>query len=136
MTHEITHEFNDNTGARVTVRLDQARPIGAYTVHLADGSPVGRAEFVDSPEVDGERIFVHTEVDHEFAGRGLAGLLVGEALADSIEAGLTVVPVCPLFARHLEKHCDEFLADGGKFRRPTDADIALVMRTVRDRIDA
>lgn len=132
----MTDQFNDNTVATATVRLDRARPISAYTVHLADGSAVGRAEFVDSPEVDGERIFVHTEVDNEFAGQGLAGLLVREALADSIREGLTVVPVCPLFARHLEEHGDEFLADGGKYRRPTDADIDSVMRLVRDQNDA
>jgi hypothetical protein len=86
--------------------------------------------------VDGERIFMHTEVDDEFAGRGLAALLVREALADTMCAGLTVVPVCPLFARHLKKHGDEFLADGGKFRLPTGADIDSVMRLVRDRDNA
>lgn len=121
----------DNTGASVTVTLDAADPISSYIVSLADGSPVGRADFVDSPGAGAERIFFHTEVAEEFGGRGLAGLLVRAALADSIRQNLTVVPVCPLFARHLRTHGDEFVANGGVFRRPTPTDIALVTRSVR-----
>lgn len=127
----MAEELIDNTGAAVTVRLDTAAPISSYTVRLADGTPVGRADFVDSGAAAAERIFFHTEVDPEFGGRGLAGLLVREALADSIRKKLTVVPVCPLFARHLNNHGDEFVAAGGVFRRPTTTDIALVTRAVR-----
>jgi uncharacterized protein len=116
-------DLNDRTGAPVTVRHDESPPIGAYTVHLADGTLAGRADFIDSQEVDGERIFFHTEVGHGFSGRGLGGLLVSEALADSIRRGLTVVPVCPLFASHLDEHGAEFLADGGRVRHPTRADV-------------
>ncbi len=103
----------DKTGASVTVELEIADPISSYTVRLADGPPAGRADFVESPGAAAERIFFHTEVDEEFGGRGLAGLLVREALADSIRKHLTVVPVCPLFARHLRTHGDEFVAGGG-----------------------
>ncbi|MBO3083060.1 N-acetyltransferase [Cellulomonas sp. zg-ZUI188] len=105
--------------------------VSAYTVSVA-GARVGRADFVDPPH-GGERIIFHTEVDPQFRGRGLARLLVREALADSIRARLVVVPVCPLFARHLKEHGDEFVADGGRFRRPTPADLALVGREVADR---
>ena len=121
----------DRTGAAVTIELEDSRPIGAFTVAFRDGSPVGRAEFVDSPDVAGERIFFHTEVNEQFGGRGLAGLLLREALADSIRRNLTVVPVCPLFARHLKVHGDEFAADGGAFRRPTRGDLATVARATR-----
>ena len=122
--------MHDNDGASVTVRFHVARPISSYTVDLANESTVGRANFVDSP--DGDRIFFHTEIDEEFGGRGLAGLLVREALADSMRKRLTVVPVCPLFARHLREHGDEFVANGGAFRRPTPADIALVKSAVAE----
>lgn len=127
----MTQGMTDKTGASVTVRLDLTGPISSYAVHLTDGSPVGRADFVDSPQVGEERIFFHTEIDEEFGGRGLAGLLVREALEDSIRKNLTVVPVCPLFARHLKKHGDEFIANGGVFRRPTPSDFALVTRATR-----
>ncbi|WP_020575088.1 GNAT family N-acetyltransferase [Actinopolymorpha alba] len=127
----MTQGLIDNTGASVTVKLDIASPISSYTVSLTNESPVGRADFVDSPDVDEDRIFFHTEVNQEFGGRGLAELLVREALADSIRKKLTVVPVCPLFARHLRMHGDEFVANGGVFRQPTPADIALVTRAAR-----
>ncbi|MFD6568327.1 GNAT family N-acetyltransferase [Micromonospora profundi] len=74
------------------------------------GQPVGRVDFVDSPKVDGERIVFHIEVDREFGGRGLAGQLVREALADSICTDVAIVPVCPLFAGHLRRHGDELVA--------------------------
>lgn len=128
----MTAELSDKTGAPVTIRLDESRPISAYTVHLADGTRAGRADFIDAPEADGERIFFHTEVEQEFSGRGLGGLLVREALADSVRKNLTVVPVCPLFAAHLRDHGAQFLADGGRSRQPTRADIALVRRATTD----
>ena len=77
----------------------------------------------------------HTEVDEQFGGRGLAGALMRVALADSIRRNLTAVPVCPLFARHLKAHGDEFVAAGGAFRRPNRDDVALVTRVARARRD-
>lgn len=124
----MAEKLIDNTGASVTVELDTADPISSYIVKLDAGSPAGRADFLASAGADAERIFFHTEVDEEFGGRGLAGLLVRAALADSIRDNVTVVPVCPLFARHLRTHGDEFVAAGGVFRRPTPTDIALVTR--------
>ena len=121
----------DNTGASVTVERHIADPVSSYTVSLAEGAQAGRADFVDPPAA-AERIFFHTEVAQEFGGRGLAGLLVREALADCIREKRTVVPVCPLFARHLQTHGEEFVADGGVFRRPVPADIDLVQRAVRN----
>lgn len=131
----MTTHLADTTGALVTIRLVEPRPVGSYAVDLDDGAPAGRADFVDPPEANGERIFFHTEVDQAFSGRGLAGLLVREALADSIRKNLTVVPVCPLFASHLEAHGEQFVADGGRFRPPTHEDIALVKQALRDRAE-
>lgn len=122
----MTSALSDKTGAPVTIRLDEGRPISSYTVHLADGTLGGRVDFIDGSEDGRERIIFHTEVAPELSGRGLSGLLVGEALADSIREDLTVVPVCPLFAAHLEDHGAEFVAEGGRFRVPTTADIAAV----------
>lgn len=118
----------DSTGTPVRIELEETRTVGSYRVSLTDGQVVGRADFVDPPGDAGERIIFHTEVDEEFSGRGLAGLLVREALADSARRHLTVVPVCPLFAGHLARHGEEYVAGGGAFRRPTRADLALAVR--------
>ncbi|MCP3016987.1 N-acetyltransferase [Nocardiopsis dassonvillei] len=75
----MTEPRTDGTGAVVHVTLDGTRAVSAYTVGLEDGTPAGRADFVDPPQAPGERVFFHTEVAPEFGGRGLAGLLVGEA---------------------------------------------------------
>ncbi|WP_241238401.1 GNAT family N-acetyltransferase [Nocardioides pantholopis] len=127
----MSKTLTDKSGATVKVELEIGSPIGSYTVSLDDGSTVGRADFVDPPGPGHERIFFHTEVDEDFGGRGLAGLLVREALDDSIRRKLTVVPLCPVFARHLKGHGSEFTARGGVFRRPTPADFALVTRAAR-----
>lgn len=51
-----------------------------------------------------QRIFPHTELSDEFAGRGLSSILVHDALEDTRAAGRRVVAVCPLVARWVSKH--------------------------------
>ncbi|WP_402372052.1 GNAT family N-acetyltransferase [Isoptericola rhizosphaerae] len=129
----MTEALTDTTGAGVTVGVELADPVSAYTITVDDGPVAGRVEFIDPPDSDRERIIFHTEVDQDFAGRGLAKILLAEALADSIRHGLTIVPVCPLFGRHLARHGDEFVAAGGAFRTPTRADLSAVTLAVRHR---
>ncbi|MGC4936001.1 GNAT family N-acetyltransferase [Gordonia sp. DT30] len=57
-----------------------------------------------------ERIFFHTEVAEKFGGRGLATILIAEALADTRAQGKVIVAVCPMVAAFVEKH-HEFDAD-------------------------
>lgn len=71
-----------------------------YEIH-SDGTLAGFAEFDRRP---GEIRFIHTEVDHAFQGRGLAGRLAAEALADAATSGDTIVPYCPYIAGYLKKH--------------------------------
>jgi len=127
----MTTTLTDTTGAPVQVTLETGDPVGSYTVRLEDGTAVGRADFIDAPGAGHQRIFFHTEVDERYRGRGLADVLVTEALEDSIRRSITVVPVCPAFARHLKAHGSEYTARGGVFRRPRPDDIARVTRAVR-----
>ncbi|MCX2731073.1 GNAT family N-acetyltransferase [Saccharopolyspora sp. NFXS83] len=87
---------DENTEVAVARSTDRDR----YDVTAA-GSLAGFTEFVDQGE---QRIFFHTEIGEEFGGRGLGGTLVGRALADTREAGLRVVPVCPFVAKYLKNH--------------------------------
>lgn len=129
----MTHEVVDRTGELLTVGIEHSGPINAYVVQAPKGAPVGRVDYVEPPGPSEERIVFHTEVDPDFGGRGIASMLVSEVLTDSIGDGMTIVPVCPLFARHLKKHGDEFVASGGAFRTPRPADFDLIGRLTRAR---
>lgn len=63
-----------------------------------------RAGLLEYVDVDGSRVFTHTEVDEAYSGQGLAGILVGRGLDVSKEAGLRLVPVCPYVSKYLGKH--------------------------------
>jgi uncharacterized protein len=71
---------------------------------LVGGKRAGLTAYRDRGE---QRVFVHTEVDDAFAGRGLAAQLVQQALADVRVSGKRIVPVCRYVAKFLHKH-DEF----------------------------
>ncbi|MET7299181.1 GNAT family N-acetyltransferase [Embleya sp. NPDC005575] len=51
-----------------------------------------------------QRVFYHTRIDDAFAGRGLASVLVREALNDVRATGRRIVPVCPYVKQFLGKH--------------------------------
>ena len=86
----------DKAGAETTVSQETDR----FTISV-EGRPAGFTEFADR---DGQRVFIHTEVAPEFGGRGLATILVGEALETTKNAGLRVVTLCEMVAGYLEKH--------------------------------
>lgn len=71
---------------------------------LVEGERAGLTAYRDR---GAQRVFHHTEVDDAFAGQGLAGRLVREALADVRARGMRIVPVCPYVAKWLGEH-DEF----------------------------
>jgi len=100
----------DKTGAPTTVIAESDR----FSISV-EGQRVGFAEFT---ERDGKRVFTHTEVADAFGGRGLAAILVNEALRATRDAGLRIVPVCPMVEGFVAKH-HEFadVAD------PVDTDI-------------
>ena len=86
----------DKTGAETTVAQQPDR----FTITVESRS-AGFTEFADR---DRQRIFTHTEVDDEFEGRGLATIVVEQALKATRDAGLRVVPVCKLVAAYIDKH--------------------------------
>jgi uncharacterized protein len=86
----------DKTGAQTTISAAD----GKYTIAV-EGQTVGLAAVADR---DNQRVFYHTEVDERFGGRGLANILVGEALQATRADGKRVVPVCPMVAAFIKKH--------------------------------
>ena len=89
----------DKTGAPTTVTAEPER----FTIAV-EGNQVGKAEFLDRGN---RRIFTHTEVDKNYEGRGLATILIAEALQETRAAGLRIVAKCPMVAAYVDKH-DEY----------------------------
>ncbi len=66
-----------------------------------DGKTLGR---MTSFERDEQRVFLHTEVDEAYGGRGLATQLITQGLAATRAEGMRIVAVCPMVAAYVQKH--------------------------------
>lgn len=86
----------DRTGAATAVTEEPDR----FTIEV-EGRTVGLADFYDR---DGRRVFPHTEVVPQYQGRGLATILVAEALRVTRAARLRIVPTCWMVAEFIDKH--------------------------------
>ncbi|MGA7228391.1 MAG: GNAT family N-acetyltransferase [Acidimicrobiia bacterium] len=68
-----------------------------------DDGIVGMAVY----HIRGDRyLFVHTEVNEEYEGRGVGSNLARYALDDVRAKGNLIVPVCPFIAAWLKRHPD------------------------------
>ena len=116
------------TENRFTVadRPDEARYV--LLDEAADGGPavIGEESYVDVPGEDDavQRVLYHTGVSEDYAGQGLASVLVRAAVEDVIATGRRVVPVCPYVKNWLKKHPEH----DRHVDRPRDAHL----RAVRD----
>ena len=86
----------DKTGAEATVTAGEGR----YAIAV-EGKKVGLADFADRGD---QRVFHHTEIEPAYGGRGLATILVEEALNAARDEGKRVVPVCSMVVTVLKKH--------------------------------
>jgi predicted GNAT family acetyltransferase len=68
---------------------------------VVDGEAAGFAVYRRRP---GRILFVHTEIDPGFEGRGLGGQLAAAALDAVRVTGERVVPLCPFIAGYIDKH--------------------------------
>lgn len=68
-----------------------------------DGIEAALTRYADH---SGSRIFYHTETRNEFSGRGLATALIRQALDQTREEDLRIVPVCPMVAAFVAEHPD------------------------------
>ena len=86
----------DKNGAETTVTLED----GKYTIAV-EGKKVGLADFADRGD---QRVFYHTEIDPAYGGRGLASILIEQALNEARDEGKRIVPVCSMVGTVLKKH--------------------------------
>ena len=86
----------DKTGAPTTV----TRGHDKFNIAV-EGEAVGVTVFTDRAN---QRVFLHTEVAPEFGGRGLATILIEEALSATKGEGMRIVAVCEMVEGFLRKH--------------------------------
>jgi predicted GNAT family acetyltransferase len=67
----------------------------------ADGELAGVAVYRD---VDGARVFTHTEVFDDYEGKGVGRALAKAALDDVRASGRKLVALCPFIAGYIERH--------------------------------
>ena len=89
----------DQAATAAVVRTDGQH---RYEVWYGD-KLAGFAEYRDNGE---DTTFIHTEVDSEFSGKGLAGTLAQHAIVDTIDRGRAIVPRCSFIKSWLDKHPD------------------------------
>lgn len=92
----MSAEHTDRTGAQATVAAGDRQ----FTISV-DGRRVGLIDFYDR---DGVRTFTHTEVDPAFGGRGLATILVEQALRAARDADLRIASHCSMVTQYIAKH--------------------------------
>ena len=68
-----------------------------------DGKHAGLVQYVEDGN---QRIFIHTETDEAYAGQGLAGTLVREALDATRAEGMRIAATCPYVVKFLGKNHD------------------------------
>jgi len=89
----VTIDVRDDPKRNRYEIFEEGQPVGMATYRLGNGS------------ID----VIHTEVDPDHGGRGLAGILVRAALDDALARHLAVLPHCPYVAKFIGEHRDEYL---------------------------
>ena len=106
---------DQQTATDETTRVTRNDDSSRYEIWMGD--TLGGFTEIDE-DAEGRVHFPHTEVDPAFTGKGLGGILVGEALADVAKSGKTIVPDCPF----VNKYLHENEVDGVIVEWPEDAE--------------
>lgn len=72
-----------------------------YEASIEAGVVAGLAEYED---LDGVRVFTHTEVDDAYEGQGVGSALARGALDDVRERGLKLRAKCAFIKSYIDKH--------------------------------
>ena len=85
----------------LVVQREDGPTRGRYVIHLAPGYD---AEMTFRKEANGTIIIDHTGVPPEYEGRGIAAMLVNQAIADAREQGFKITPVCSYVVAQFRRH--------------------------------
>jgi predicted GNAT family acetyltransferase len=81
-----------------TVTVTRNDEASRYEIHVGDVLG-GYTQFMI--DAKGRHVFPETVIDPAFRGRGLANILVAEAMKDAAARGDVVEPICPVVRRWL-----------------------------------
>ncbi|MFE7750098.1 GNAT family N-acetyltransferase [Streptomyces sp. NPDC057428] len=87
-------EIRDDRGSGKLVAFLGGAAAGVVTYFVMDPGP-------------GSLVAVHTVVEPEYEGRGVAGALVRELYSMAAREGVPVVPLCPYAAEWARRHPDQ-----------------------------
>jgi uncharacterized protein len=65
------------------------------------------AGWVNYRRVRDRLVALHTEVEPEFGGQGIASALVRRVIDDARAAAIRITPRCPFFVAHFERHPED-----------------------------
>lgn len=118
-------QLTDKNGEPVKVFKDSER--GYFAIAYEDADDV--AGFTQYLPMNDERVFFHTVVNEEYEGRGLASVLIKQALTETDREGIAILAVCPFVSGWLKKHADEF---DGTWRIPEMADLREFQKVLQE----
>lgn len=122
--------LTDKNGCNVEVFKDTDRGFFGIRYH-DEPKRVGLTDFLDVKgghnAAKGERIFYHTEIGEEYGGRGLASVLIKDAIRLTQAERLDIVAVCPFVKSWLEKHGEDVV-----WRKPTPDDHKSLQRVLSE----
>jgi uncharacterized protein len=85
----------------VTINHTDLGDHGTYYAHVEGSKFIGRLEWT---QADNVRVIEHTVVPPEIGGRGIAGVLLDQVIADAREQGFKIGPKCSYAARKFAQH--------------------------------
>jgi uncharacterized protein len=109
------HAWREAEGGR-NVDVTDAPDRSRYEIHR-DGELIGFAEYVRR---EGIITFTHTVVFPEAQGAGAASALVRHSLDEARARGQRVRPLCPYYARWIERHPEyqDLVVEGRSLKHP------------------
>ncbi|MDY7097318.1 MAG: GNAT family N-acetyltransferase [Pseudomonadota bacterium] len=91
----------------VTITHEATETGGLYTAQVSGEQHKGTLEWEPKTDAQGDvRVATHTIVPPAIGGRGIAGQLVKQLIADARDQGFRIVPQCSYVAKKFDNNPD------------------------------